>query len=50
METEHVEQKKPIKRIVPDKIAEVSQWKVADEENKAVDKDDKAVSEQDTAD
>ncbi|KAG9686317.1 hypothetical protein KCU95_g11727, partial [Aureobasidium melanogenum] len=32
MDVEHVNKKKPIKRIVPDKIAEVGQWKVPKEE------------------
>lgn len=50
MESEHVKQK-PIKRIVPEKIAEVGQWKaeqgdkLVNEEDKAIHKDGKAVDE-----
>lgn len=50
METETVKQK-PIKRIVPEKIAEVGQWKaeqgeeLVNEEDKTSRKDDKAVDE-----
>ncbi|KAG9841218.1 hypothetical protein KCU98_g12263, partial [Aureobasidium melanogenum] len=35
MDVEHVNKKKPIKRIVPEKIAEVGQWKAPKEEDKA---------------
>ncbi|KAG9580381.1 hypothetical protein KCU77_g7328, partial [Aureobasidium melanogenum] len=54
-EIEHVN-KKPIKRIVPEKIAEVGQWKAAredkvvNEEDKAVTEEDKAVNEENKAD
>ncbi|KAH0336970.1 hypothetical protein KCU81_g8321, partial [Aureobasidium melanogenum] len=46
MEIEPVN-KKPIKRIVPEKIAEVGQWKapVVTEEDKAINEDGKAVHE-----
>lgn len=52
MEVEHVN-KKPIKRIVPEKIAEVGQWKVSKEEDKAIGeathKEDKAANEDEAA-
>ncbi|CAD0097839.1 unnamed protein product [Aureobasidium mustum] len=48
MEVEHVN-KKPIKRIVPEKIAEVGQWKVAKMEDKTTDEEDKAVQKEDKA-
>ncbi|KAH0375621.1 hypothetical protein KCU92_g10109, partial [Aureobasidium melanogenum] len=48
MEVEHVN-KKPIKRIVPEKIAEVGQWKAAKEEDKAVTEEDKVIIEEDKA-
>ncbi|KAG9944698.1 hypothetical protein KCU85_g7777, partial [Aureobasidium melanogenum] len=47
MEIEPVN-KKPIKRIVPEKIAEVGQWKdkvVTDEDKTAQHKNDKAINE-----
>ncbi|KAK6006193.1 hypothetical protein QM012_006603 [Aureobasidium pullulans] len=48
---QQVKQKKPIKRIIPEKIAEVGQWKmvepkddeVVNEGNKTVHEEDKAV-------
>ncbi|KAH0268948.1 hypothetical protein KCU91_g9055, partial [Aureobasidium melanogenum] len=49
MEIEHVN-KKPIKRIVPEKIAEVGQWKASTEEDKAVNEEDKAAHKDDKAD
>ncbi|KAG9665990.1 hypothetical protein KCU99_g10064, partial [Aureobasidium melanogenum] len=48
MEIEHVN-KKPIKRIVPEKIAEVGQWKAAKEEDKAVTEEDEVTIEEDKA-
>ncbi|KAG9998179.1 hypothetical protein KCU78_g16571, partial [Aureobasidium melanogenum] len=47
MEVEHVN-KKPIKRIVPEKIAEIGQWRAAKEEDKAV-TEDKVIIEEDKA-
>ena len=48
MEVGHVN-KKPVKRVVPEKIAEVGQWKAAKAEDKivgeAVNKEDQAINE-----